>query len=476
MRNTLFTLIITGIIYLSLGLSNVYSNCPVDPYEPNDTPADAYMLSYGDTVAGAWICPIDDYDYFKVDVTEGDYVRVFEIFPTVLRPVIYILNQNQTPIFNNLYANDMKFFAPYSGTIYIVVTKRYWHEDPFEYSFGLQKIGVAPDVISVVDVPNDQGLQVTVTWKPSFFDPQTGTNQTDFYALWREVNTTDASNVTGNFRSFEEINYDGISSGNIYEIDGSSWSFIAQIPVVSNRPFTNYSYVSPTLEDNVPTTFVVSAVPKSGFSLPVLWGEPGTGISIDNLPPEFITYSIQPHSTAIALSWEVDLIIHYDLEGFRVFRHTSPGFTPNEQTKIAELNESVQNYLDENVTSGVEYYYIIESYDNSSNSVFTPELSMSLTNITSESGNIPNEFKLSQNFPNPFNPVTQIKFDIALQTFVEMNVYNGAGQLVKVLVNDLKSPGSYNVTFDASDLPSGVYYYTLRAGDFRDTKRLVLVK
>lgn len=479
MRKIIFTGLILGMTFLSFGVSKVYGDCPVDPYEPNDTPADAYMLSYGDTVAGAWICPIEDYDYYKFQIIEGEYVRVFEIFPTTLRPVIYILNQNQTPIFNNLYTNDMKFFASYTGTAYIVVTKRYWNNNPFEYSFGLQKLDVAPDVLSVEDVPNDQGLQVTVKWKPSFFDPQTGTNQTSSYSLWREVQTDVTSIITGSFRSFEEISFDGMAPvrGSIFEIDGSNWTFIAQIPAVSNRPFVNYSYVAPTLEDNVPTTFVVSAIPMPGFSLPVLWGEPGTGISIDNMPPEFTSYAIQSHSNAIAIEWEVDLTIHYDLEGFNVYRHNAPGFTPNEQNKIASLDSSAVQYLDESVTAGMNFYYVIESFDNSSNSGFTSELSSSITNITTTGSDVtPTEFKLSQNFPNPFNPVTRISFDIAVNSNVELKVYNELGQLVNVLVNDVMSPGSYNVTFDASSLPSGVYFYSLKAGEFRDTKRLVLIK
>lgn len=137
MKKFIFTLVVSGMFFMSLGLSNVSGDCPVDIYEPNNIPAEASLLSYSDTVASAWICPIDDYDYFKFQVTEGEYVRVFEIFPTILRPVIYILNQSQTPIFNNLYYSDMKFFAPYSGTIYIAVTKRYWNNEPFEYSFGV---------------------------------------------------------------------------------------------------------------------------------------------------------------------------------------------------------------------------------------------------------------------------------------------------------------------------------------------------
>lgn len=106
----------------------------------------------------------------------------------------------------------------------------------------------------------------------------------------------------------------------------------------------------------------------------------------------------------------------------------------------------------------------------------TVKWSQIITNVGSNSNQTPDNFKLYQNYPNPFNPVTQIRFDIAVQTFVEMNIYNGAGQLVKVLVSDIKSAGNYNITFDASGLPSGVYFYRLRAGDFMDSKRFVLLK
>lgn len=89
----------------------------------------------------------------------------------------------------------------------------------------------------------------------------------------------------------------------------------------------------------------------------------------------------------------------------------------------------------------------------------------------------PTQFALHANYPNPFNPETQIKFDLAASATVTLNVYNSMGQLVRTLVNH--SPmgaGQYSISFNGSDLPSGVYLYRLTAGSFSETRKMMLVK
>ena len=87
-----------------------------------------------------------------------------------------------------------------------------------------------------------------------------------------------------------------------------------------------------------------------------------------------------------------------------------------------------------------------------------------------------NSFKLSQNYPNPFNPSTTINFVVPYQTRVTLKIYNVLGSEVATLVNEEKPAGSYNVTFNAGNLASGVYFYQLKAGNFISTKKLMLVK
>jgi hypothetical protein len=90
--------------------------------------------------------------------------------------------------------------------------------------------------------------------------------------------------------------------------------------------------------------------------------------------------------------------------------------------------------------------------------------------------NIPIEFKLNQNYPNPFNPSTQINYSIPSNGFVTLKVYDMLGREIKELVNEYKEAGNYNVTFDGSNLSSGLYFYKLTAGNYSDVKKMTLIK
>lgn len=88
----------------------------------------------------------------------------------------------------------------------------------------------------------------------------------------------------------------------------------------------------------------------------------------------------------------------------------------------------------------------------------------------------PESFSLSQNFPNPFNPSTVISYQIPKDEFVELTVYDLLGKQVSKLVNEFQTSGNYNVSFDASNLPSGTYAYTIKAGSYVESKKMVLMK
>jgi hypothetical protein len=89
---------------------------------------------------------------------------------------------------------------------------------------------------------------------------------------------------------------------------------------------------------------------------------------------------------------------------------------------------------------------------------------------------VASEFALMGAYPNPFNPTTTLRFDLAEATQVSLSVYNLSGSLVNTLVDGWRQPGSHEVTFDASGLPTGVYFAHLAAGDFASTQKLVLMK
>lgn len=102
--------------------------------------------------------------------------------------------------------------------------------------------------------------------------------------------------------------------------------------------------------------------------------------------------------------------------------------------------------------------------------------------LIANSNDIPASYSLSQNFPNPFNPVTSINFDIPKTSFVNLVVLDALGREISQLVNQQLSPGSYKYEWDASSYPSGIYFYRLEAGDpsttlrETETKKMVLIK
>lgn len=90
--------------------------------------------------------------------------------------------------------------------------------------------------------------------------------------------------------------------------------------------------------------------------------------------------------------------------------------------------------------------------------------------------NFPTKFELSQNYPNPFNPSTTINYALPKEGFVTLKIYDITGREVKTLVNEIRKTGFYSITFNVSELSSGIYFYKLQAGSFNQTKRMVLIK
>jgi hypothetical protein len=108
-----------------------------------------------------------------------------------------------------------------------------------------------------------------------------------------------------------------------------------------------------------------------------------------------------------------------------------------------------------------------------------PNICMQVNMIVGNNSGItelPKVYSLAQNYPNPFNPVTSIKYSVPKQSLVKLVIYDVIGREVTTLVNEVKNPGNYAVSFDASSYASGVYFYRMESGDFTDVKKMVLIK
>lgn len=112
------------------------------------------------------------------------------------------------------------------------------------------------------------------------------------------------------------------------------------------------------------------------------------------------------------------------------------------------------------------------STDKTEQSETAPEGYVSVKSLNDVAG----KFDLSQNYPNPFNPTTKIKFSVPATNQVSLRIYNALGQLVETLVNNEMNSGSYEVSFNASSLSSGVYFYQLRTGSYSSVKKMMLIK
>ena len=125
------------------------------------------------------------------------------------------------------------------------------------------------------------------------------------------------------------------------------------------------------------------------------------------------------------------------------------------------------------------YFYRIKTVWEKTSGGRTSLVESYMTDLISEIENnntTADGFYLKQNYPNPFNPVTNLEFGISDLGFVSLKVYDALGKVVRTLINENKPAGYYNIEFDGSDLPSGIYFYRLEAGEFSATNRMILLK
>ncbi|RPI61315.1 MAG: T9SS C-terminal target domain-containing protein, partial [Ignavibacteriales bacterium] len=140
------------------------------------------------------------------------------------------------------------------------------------------------------------------------------------------------------------------------------------------------------------------------------------------------------------------------------------------------------------INKGFDFYYRIQAKDKGiiphfsykPDSGFYKIVYTSLTDLDDELNSIPSEYKLEQNYPNPFNPITVISYQLPKVGNVTLKVFDVLGKEVATLVNEFRSAGSYEVEFNPESSiknpASGIYFYQLKAGEFVETKKMLLLK
>ncbi len=150
--------------------------------------------------------------------------------------------------------------------------------------------------------------------------------------------------------------------------------------------------------------------------------------------------------------------------GLGVWRKPTAGGTHRENGgQFVFINGRPYRYNSEQLSSNIEY--ILENF-----------FSESKETAIGQADNIPVSYKLEQNYPNPFNPKTMIKYQLPMTNEVELSVFNLLGQKVAILITEKQQAGYHQVEWDASGFASGIYYYQLVAGEYREVKKMILLR
>jgi hypothetical protein len=144
---------------------------------------------------------------------------------------------------------------------------------------------------------------------------------------------------------------------------------------------------------------------------------------------------------------------------------------------IATGTKGFTSYIDNNLQDSNTYFYRVKCITPDNQVAYSDSVTITyLITSIDDKHNLPSEYSLSQNYPNPFNPVTSINYSLPVLSNVKLSVYDLLGRTIKELVNDVQPAGNYTINFNGNNLSSGIYFYTLKAGNFYQVRKMLLLK
>lgn len=234
--------------------------------------------------------------------------------------------------------------------------------------------------------------------------------------------------------------------------DAATWSGDGMISLSpSGTTYTRSDYNASNSQYSHTLSANITNIPNSS-------GEP--------LPVELTSFTARAAGSVVNLNWETKTEV--DNNGFDVERNSTGtwqkiGFVEGHGTANSP---KYYNFTDKSVT-GNKIQYRLRQVDNDGTFEYSNVVEVELA---------PTTFALDQNYPNPFNPATIIRFSLPTSSVVTLNVYNTLGEKVATLLNGSLESGYHQVSFDAANLPSGLYFYEIKAGEFSSIKKMLLMK
>ena len=230
----------------------------------------------------------------------------------------------------------------------------------------------------------------------------------------------------------------------------------------------NYGWIELHVYSKVDSMEVIGYAFQETSNTPIKAGQT-TDVS---LPVEMAAFTAENVDDEVQLKWSTASEVN--LKGFEVQRSminaqrstviwNDIGYVKGDGTNTSQTDYS---FIDRTPLNG-DAEYRLKVMDTDGSYKYSPVITVTT---------VPTKFELMQNYPNPFNPTTNIRYALPKAEHVVLKVYNELGQDVATLVDEEQQPGEYTATFDGSNLASGVYFYEISAGDFRQVKKLMLIK
>jgi hypothetical protein len=192
--------------------------------------------------------------------------------------------------------------------------------------------------------------------------------------------------------------------------------------------------------------------------------------TLNPVPVELVSFTASVNDNDVTLKWQT--ATETNNAGFDILRSTQNEHNEWIQIGFVEGNgtttkENIYSFVDKNLSAG-EYSYRLKQIDYDGSFEYSQIVEAEITS--------PLEYSLSQNYPNPFNPLTTIQYSIPEGGNTKLSVYNSLGEEIITLVDNYKNAGTYKVDFNAVNLSSGIYYYSLISSDFNMIKKMILLK
>jgi hypothetical protein len=226
----------------------------------------------------------------------------------------------------------------------------------------------------------------------------------------------------------------------------------------------------------IPTNIESGGIPIAGIetdfdgdlrnaSKPDIGADEINGIVV---PVELLSFIAEAENQKVVLRWTTATELNNN--GFEIQRKVvesdfvTVGFVRGEGTST---NQREYSYIDKDLADG-KYFYRLKQVDYNGTYEYTNTIEVDVRSL--------NEYALEQNYPNPFNPTTTIGYVLKDRSNAKLILLNAIGEEMAVLVNEEQDKGFHKVEFNAANLPSGVYFYQLKAGDFMSVKKMLLIK